>query len=866
MVLAATCVSPSAALAQYVVNFDVKGANTTPLPPTYSGAGVVGSGTYWNVLQAQSSYGAGTITSTTSYADNGTTVTGVTMSETSAFGYSSGWPGNSALLDDYLQINSSGTASFAFTNLTSGVYNLVLFSASGSYAGSRTTFTVNGQSQGVTNTTDASLVAGDNYVIYNNLIVLTGALSGTFTAGTGKSQGFLCGAQLQYLNINLAPAIITDVPSTQNAAQGSKVQFTVTATGYPVPAYRWQYSTDGVYFANLSDNSNVSGSASNILTLPHVAANQAGYYQVVVSNTAGSVNSSVAQLTVNVLPAPWTVNFDLDTYAGGFVGTYSGAGVIGSGTYWNSIDAGGSGGGGTFSSTAGRLDDNSVDSGVTATVTAPGTWSWNPVNNALLDDYAFTKSGAYTFSFSNLPDGIYDLVLFGVNGGYTNGETVFTVSGQSLSDSNSTDTAFVQGDNYVQFPTVLVQGGTLAGTYAPAAGASEGDFCGAQLQYCGTTNLVVAPGILTPPASVTNYQNFPASFSVQAYGNPLNYQWQFSLDGVNFSNLTNNSNIGGATSRILMVTNTALNEAGSYRVVVSNSGGSTNSPAATLTVQALATPWVVNFDYNASGSNPPTTWVGTFENDTGTNQLWFPYLSSTNAYFFNAIFGASNANQHVVSTSSSSSGTYLGGWTDDGLNLTRIVCTVTGYGASYSNRATGYSRLLDDFATSYSSDGSDGNFSFGNLPSGYYNLAVFSVNGDLHSDKTLFTIGGVSVSCTNSDNSYLVQGDNYVVYQGLHVTGGSISGTYVPTGGSSAGVFCGAQLQYVGTTAGPTYVTLSAAVTADGKIVLQWPQGTLQTNANLGNSAGWSTVTGATSPYTNATPASAAKLFYRVHP
>ena len=58
--------------------------------------------------------------------------------------------------------------------------------------------------------------------------------------------------------------------------------------------------------------------------------------------------------------------------------------------------------------------------------------------------------------------------------------------------TNSTDSAFVEGDNYVIYHNLLVTDGTLRGTWSsnpiPFGGGinDEGDFCGAQLQYVGS--------------------------------------------------------------------------------------------------------------------------------------------------------------------------------------------------------------------------------------------------------------------------------------------------------------------------------------------------------------------------------------------
>jgi hypothetical protein len=80
------------------------------------------------------------------------------------------------------------------------------------------------------------------------------------------------------------------------------------------------------------------------------------------------------------------------------------------------------------------------------------------------------------------------------------------------------------------------------------------------------------PTILLPPASQTLFTGGTATFSAQAIGGNLNYQWYFG-----------SAPIPGATNNTLISTNVTTANAGSYSIVVSNTAGSvTNS--VTLTV------------------------------------------------------------------------------------------------------------------------------------------------------------------------------------------------------------------------------------------------------------------------------------------
>src|SRR5262249_37418712 len=97
---------------------------------------------------------------------------------------------------------------------------------------------------------------------------------------------------------------------------------------------------------------------------------------------------------------------------------------------------------------------------------------------------------------------------------------------------------------------------------------------GSVTSNAAVVTVIVPPLITTPPASQTVNAGTPATFSVAASGTaPLAYQWR--KHGVD---------IPGATSPSLALNNVQAADGGSYRVAVSNTGGSVVSPQATLTV------------------------------------------------------------------------------------------------------------------------------------------------------------------------------------------------------------------------------------------------------------------------------------------
>jgi kumamolisin len=109
----------------------------------------------------------------------------------------------------------------------------------------------------------------------------------------------------------------------------------------------------------------------------------------------------------------------------------------------------------------------------------------------------------------------------------------------------------------------------------------------------GGSVAVTAPSIVTQPAGANVTAGQAATFTVTATGaGALAYQWQV-LAGSNstWSNLTNNSTYSGATTDALTVNATTVAMSGEqFLCVVSNSGGSIASSAATLTVNPVPTP------------------------------------------------------------------------------------------------------------------------------------------------------------------------------------------------------------------------------------------------------------------------------------
>jgi polygalacturonase len=129
----------------------------------------------------------------------------------------------------------------------------------------------------------------------NSTLALTGvhlADAGGYSVLLSNLYGAVTSAPGQ-LTVGLAAPSISTQPQNLTVIPGQFATFSVTTSGSQPLIYQWYYNTNTLL---------VSG-AGTTLTLTNVQPSDAGSYSVVVSNTAGSVISSNAVLTVNTNPA-----------------------------------------------------------------------------------------------------------------------------------------------------------------------------------------------------------------------------------------------------------------------------------------------------------------------------------------------------------------------------------------------------------------------------------------------------------------------------------------------------------------------------------------------------------------------------------
>ena len=131
-----------------------------------------------------------------------------------------------------------------------------------------------------------------------------GFISGTPTKGGVYTVNLVAGNTLWPATVTKAitftisggggatPPAITIPPVSKSVAIGSNASFNLTATGTAPLSYQWSKGASAIV-----------GATTSSYSIAAVTTNDAGNYKVVITNSAGSITSSVATLTVLVPPS-----------------------------------------------------------------------------------------------------------------------------------------------------------------------------------------------------------------------------------------------------------------------------------------------------------------------------------------------------------------------------------------------------------------------------------------------------------------------------------------------------------------------------------------------------------------------------------
>ena len=451
---------------------------------------------------------------------------------------------------------------------------------------------------------------------------------------------------------------ITTQPQSQSAFGGQDVAFIVGATGDIPLSYQWRFN-----------ESNVPDATSATLSLTNVQPGQAGNYAVLVTNLHGSILSSNAALTVNLLPpcapAPlglvswWTA----EGSANDVMGVNNGALLNGTGFTNGMVGLSFNLGGANqcvyvpYSPTL-VASNYSVEAWINPTQQVPDGQDWifgetSGIAQLLVRTgttgvkvaFQFKSGGTFydVLSTNEIPIGQFSHVA-----GTWEGTALRIYINGVLSNERVPGTS----------PAASGCEFFIGGTYHPTSGSCQtvGQFFHGFIDELSYYNRALTQGevqsiynasfsgkclplpvIIVQPTNQTVAVGGTVGFSVAASGiAPLAFQWSF-----------NGTNISGATNATLTLTNVQPNQAGNYAMVVTNVGGAVLSSNAALTVlvflpeialqptnQAVFAGGAATFSVTATGT-PPLDYQW-YANGTNLPDATGAALTLTNVQFSQA--------------------------------------------------------------------------------------------------------------------------------------------------------------------------------------------------------------------------------------
>lgn len=539
------------------------------------------------------------------------------------------------------------------------------------------------------------------------------------------------------LGVTAIPPVIPIQPKSLALMEGRTANFSIVASGDAPLSYQWR-----------RNGGNIAGATNPSLARNNVTiAGDAGDYDIVVTNIAGSITSSVANLIVvasNSAPsfyeaklrqnnpvAYWRLNESNGSpyaydYWGGNLASNQNVVLELPGPRppdFTGIEA---------NNTAAQYDGFTADTSTTASLlnnraqfsivgwfqtagpigTRVGLFGQNDVcefgfhgNGAdgLAQIGIFTPRGSAFLLQSNIQAGVWYLVA-AIGDGTNVSLRLISTNGGGGFQVLQANTAHAATTNYGSsvFPFRMGGGGILDAT---------GNFFTGQIDEVAVFNRALSvgelsdlfgaallggalpPGIASSPTSLTLYAGRTATFQVSAVGTAPFYQWR--SNGVPISN---GGNVFGVRTDTLVITNVSAANQAAYDVVVTNGVGSiTSTPPATLKV---ITPTPGGYEAAVIAANPIAYYRFGETNDPVVDPLAYDFWGGRNGTYgavqngFNGIlgptpdegFGVFESTNTAVQTFNAVANAYV---TTPALGVTTDTMTITAWinPASHHDRA-----------------------------------------------------------------------------------------------------------------------------------------------------------------------------------
>jgi sugar lactone lactonase YvrE len=362
-----------------------------------------------------------------------------------------------------------------------------------------------------------------------------------------------------------SPPSFTTQPVSQTVTAGSAVSFTVAVNGSPTPTLQWE--KDGV---------NLSGATSATFSIASARTSDAGSYMAIATNSAGSVISNSAALTVTAATsAPaFTTQPSGQSVTAGSAATFtvtvsgsptpsiqwqkSGVNIAGGTGISYSIASVAASDAGSYMAIATNSAGSAASSSATLTVTAATSapaFTTQPSSQSAIAGSAV----AFTVAVSGSPTPSIQWQKSGVNIAGGTG-TSYSIASVAASD---------------------------AGSYMAIATNSAGSATSSSATLTVSAPLPSAASFTTQPTPQTVSISQRATFTVAGGGNPApTYQWQrLPAGATTWENLSEGGSYHGVTTNTLTVdTATAAMAGDQFRCLIANSLGNSTSSAVVLTV------------------------------------------------------------------------------------------------------------------------------------------------------------------------------------------------------------------------------------------------------------------------------------------